>query len=415
MPRLILPGGSAGQPSNARASDTALASDCQSLLLPTSSGWSDALGMLSPTGKTGTPTTVANASGVARSYASSADFFLDSGLLDPTAGYAWLIHGTLVSSGGNWGGLIARTSDNTTTAGWSWQKDGSGNFVVYHGSSTNYSFGSMAGLVDGLPHTLIGLWRPSGNAVELWRDGLLVGSGTLTAPPVWSAGAGQIKLFSSRDTAAFTGTASLLALFTDGIESGTAERLSANPWQLFGGRRVLYFDTVGGGSGVTIDAAIGDTEAYGVRAGISAATTIAATLGVAEAAGLPADISQGVVIVAGVGGASAAGRQSNIASAVTITTTAGNAAAAGITAAIEAAGGEIACLIGDAEVRGLVAGIAAGVTVHASVGAALAVGLPSVMSTGDGAQTVLSAPRAVYSNIQTAARSNIQTARRPRA
>lgn len=251
MPSIVLPRREFSQPANTGASDLALSAGCGSLLLPTSSGWSDALGMLSPTGKTGTPTTVANASGVARSYASSADFFLDSGLLDPTAGYAWLIHGTLVSSGGNWGGLIARTSDNTTTAGWAWQKDGSGNFVVYHGSSSNYMFGSMAGLVDGLPHTLIGLWRPSRNAVELWRDGLLVGSGTLTTLPVWSAGAGQIKLFSSRDTAAFTGTASLLALFTDGIESGTAERLSANPWQLFGGKRVLYFDA-GGASGVNL-------------------------------------------------------------------------------------------------------------------------------------------------------------------
>lgn len=168
-------------------------------------------------------------------------------------------------------------------------------------------------------------------------------------------------------------------------------------------------------TGSAVEASTGDAQATGLTAGISAATTIAATRGDAEAAGLPAGVSQGVVIVAGVGAASAAGRPANIAQAITITTSAGNAAAAGITAAIEAAGGEIACLVGDTAARGLVAGIAANVTVHASVGSALAVGLPSVMSTGDGAQTVLSAPRAVYSNIQTAARSNIQTARRPRS
>lgn len=303
MPSLILPRSlRTTQPSNARASDLALSNGCGALLLPTDTGWSDSLNMLSVTGAVGSPATVANASGVARSYSATADFFRDLGLLDPTAGYAWIMHGALVSSGGNWGGLIARTRDNTTIAGWGWQKDNSGNLRVYHGGGSNYNFGSIAPLIDGLPHTFLGLWRSDTNEVELWRDGALFWSGSLSTVPDYWAGQGQIKLFSSRDTATFVGTCSMAGLFTGNMDQGTASNLSANPWQLFSNKRVLYFDFGGGGVTGTLSVTLenftssinGTTTIVGTIAQTMAAFTSAIT-GTSEVPGTIAATTEAAV------------------------------------------------------------------------------------------------------------------------
>lgn len=292
MPSIILPRRQFSQPSNARASDLALSNGCGALLLPTDTGWSDSINMLSITGTVGSPTTVANTAGVTRSYSATADFLQDGGLLDPTGGYAWIMHCALTSSGDNWGGLIARTQDNATTAGWGWQKDNSGDISVYHGSTDRYSFGSVAPLIDSLPHTLLGLWRADTNEVELWRDGDLFWGGSLSTVPDWWAGQGQIKLFSSRDTATFVGTCSMAGLFTGRMDQGAASELSANPWQLFGGKRVLYFDATASSGGVqnlagdaTSTASAGATLSVAVP--LAGAGIVVATANGAMSIGIP--------------------------------------------------------------------------------------------------------------------------------
>lgn len=302
MPSIILPRRQFSQPSNGRASNIALANGCGALLLPDSAGWSDALNMLSRTGGTGTPSTVATTQGVERSYSASSDFFQDRGLLDPSNGYAWLMHCTLTSSGGNWGGLIARTRDNATTAGWGWQKDNGGNLRVYHGGTASYNFGSVSPLIDGLPHTLLGLWRANTNEVELWRDGVLLSSGTLTTVPDYTAGQGQIKLFASRDTSTFVGSAALAGLFTGRMDQATASDLTANPWQLFSNKRVLYFDFGGGGVTGTLSVTLenftssinGTTTIVGTIAQTMAAFTSAIT-GTSEVPGTIAATTEAAV------------------------------------------------------------------------------------------------------------------------
>lgn len=210
------------------------------LLLPTPAGdgWADSIGGLRVTGGAGSVGTVVGREGYERATISgiygASDFFQDRGALDPRNGYAWVFRGALESALGNWGGIIARTRDNGTTQGWAWQRTNSDIVQVYHaggGVSLGITFSS---LVDGNVHTLVGLWRKDRNRLELWRDGALLASASLSTVPDYTAGQGQLKTLSSRDTGTnVRGRVAMVAVMGGVPSEFEAAALSANPWLLF--------------------------------------------------------------------------------------------------------------------------------------------------------------------------------------
>ncbi len=240
---------------NALPKPSALANSLRvsTLLLPTSAGWADATGNLYRTGGSGTVITVATPDGLARTSSVSAawsDFLLDRGTLNPADGYAWVMRGTLNSVLGNWGGLIARTADNATGQGWAWQRTSSDVLTVYHNAAAYSNSGTFSQFVDGLEHTFVGVWRKSESKLEFWVDGVLRWSKTgASTAPLYTAGQGQLKILSSRDTPNINGKVAMVAVFNRSLSPGEAQALSLNPWQLFRARqRVLYFDVGGGGT-----------------------------------------------------------------------------------------------------------------------------------------------------------------------
>lgn len=247
---------------NALPKPSALANSLRvsTLLLPTSAGWADATGNLYRTGGSGTVVTVATPDGLARTSSVSAawsDFLLDRGTLNPADGYAWVMRGTLNSVLGNWGGLIARTADNATGQGWAWQRTTSDVLTVYHNAAGYSNSGTLSKFVDSQPHTFVGVWRKSESKLELWVDGVLRWSQTgASTAPLYTAGQGQLKILSSRDTPNINGKVAMVGVFNRSLSQGEAQALSLRPWQLFRARqRVLYFDVGGGG----ITAAVGQT------------------------------------------------------------------------------------------------------------------------------------------------------------
>lgn len=246
---------------NALPKPSALANSLRvsTLLLPTSAGWADATGNLYRTGGSGTVVTVATPDGLARTSSISAawsDFLLDRGTLNPSDGYAWVMRGTLNSVLGSWGGIIARTADNATGQGWAWQRAGSDVLTVYHNAAAYSNSGTLSQFVDSKPHTFVGVWRKSESKLELWVDGVLRWSQTgASTAPLYTAGQGQLKVMSSRDTPNINGKVAMVGVFNRSLSQGEAQALSLRPWQLFRARRrVLYFDVAAGGG---ITAAVG--------------------------------------------------------------------------------------------------------------------------------------------------------------
>lgn len=386
MTSLILPR-AAGWPraGEARISAFGRQLGCRTLLLPTAAGWADAAGILARTGGVGNLET-APVGGVLsrRSSISSvwSDYLQDRGYLDPAEGYWWVFRSRLTAVAGNWGGILARTQDNSTASGWAWQRTNSDQLYVYHGGSNWYLGVSMSSLVDGEDHVLLGLWRKAESRLELWRDGKLfaAANGITTAPP-YAAGQGQIKILASRDTANLVGSASFAAVGVGNLSAGAAAAISGDVGLLFARRRqVLYFDA-GGASGIVIDAGVGDAAAAGAPAGIIASTVIAAQVGGAAAAGLPADIQHAVAIQATVGDAAAAGSPAAISQGTTVAAGIGNAEASGLPASLST-GSAVEASTGDAQAAGLTAGISAATAIAATVGDAEAAGVPAAISQG---------------------------------
>lgn len=227
-------------PAGTAPSDLARDLRVGALLLPTpgGEGWADSVGGLRVTGGTGSLITRAGRDGYERASTSGAawaDYLQDKGANDPRDGYAWVMRATLVSSLANWGGLISRTTDNGTTSGWSWQRTNGDVVAAYHGVAGNWPLGiTFSTLLDGQPHTLVGVWRKDQSRLELWRDGILLAAvnGVSTAPG-YSAGQGQIKIMSSRDVAALNGSVAMVAVLGVAPSPAEASELSANPWLLF--------------------------------------------------------------------------------------------------------------------------------------------------------------------------------------
>lgn len=258
MTSLILPR-AAGWPraGEARISAFGRQLGCRTLLLPTAAGWADAAGILARTGGVGTLETAPVGGVLSRRSAISSvwsDYLQDRGYLDPAEGYWWVFRSRLTAVAGNWGGILARTQDNSTASGWAWQRTNSDQLYVYHGGSNWYLGVSMSSLVDGEDHVLLGLWRKAESRLELWRDGKLfaAANGITTAPP-YAAGQGQVKILSSRDTPNIVGSAALAALGVGNLSAGAAAAISGDVGLLFARRRqVLYFDTGGGAAALVI-------------------------------------------------------------------------------------------------------------------------------------------------------------------
>lgn len=205
---------------------------------------------LAITGGAGTPTNSANSTGRTRVYSSSSDYIQDGGALDPRNGYVWVWVGSW-SALGNYSGLVARTSDNSTTSGWAWQRFSTADSLyVYHGA-TNASLSTIDDLLSSESAVWVGGWDATSNALSLYRNGTLVRSGTLATAPVYTAGVGQLKLAASRDQNTTSAVCSLAA-FAIGTSptQALASALYENPWRLFADR-TIWVPVSAGGGGVT--------------------------------------------------------------------------------------------------------------------------------------------------------------------
>jgi hypothetical protein len=288
---LILPRRFQRQPTGLlEISAEARANGLHAALLPAAQGWQDIAGKLAVTGGGGTRSTSGGSLGNTRKLTSGADF-----LLDPTAGapvnYMWVLHGSL-SGLATWAGIFSRTSDNGTAQGWAWQRYSSNDTLrVYNtnGATSGADFtnlGTVNDLLDNRPHTFVGLQFASNLA--LYRDGVLIRSGTISSSPTYVPGQGQVKIGSSRDTIGLTAELSLAALFYPrGDPNAYAQALSRNPWQIFKPpRRVLYFNVGGGGvhdaasalSGAAIGAFAVGSQAIAAASSASALSGAGASL-----------------------------------------------------------------------------------------------------------------------------------------
>lgn len=193
---------------------------------------------LSRSGGAGTPTNGVGTQGVSRKFASSSDFYQDGGSLDPTGGYVWVWVGNW-SSVGTWSGLISRTEDNTINSGWGWQRrSGSDELAVYH-NLDSVTLSTLDDKLSDIPAVWIGGWDAAAGQVRLFRNGALIASAAMTAPPAYTAGIGQIKFASSRDTA---DTSASLYMAAFAIGRGPTHELAqslANPWRLLEPLRII--------------------------------------------------------------------------------------------------------------------------------------------------------------------------------
>lgn len=291
MTSLVLPR-SAGWPraGEARISAFARQLGCRTLLLPTAAGWADAAGILARTGGFGNLETAPVGGVLSRRSAISSvwsDYLQDRGYLDPAEGYWWAFRGRLTAVAGNWGGILARTQDNSTASGWAWQRTNSDQLYVYHGGSNWYLGVSMSSLVDGKDHVLLGLWRKAESRLELWRDGkLFAAANSITTAPPYAAGQGQIKILSSRDAANLVGSASFAAVGVGNLSAGAAAAISGDVGLLFARRRqVLYF---GGDTPPKIAPQSGSVLCAGGVPGVEQSLALAPSAGtVVWAGGMP--------------------------------------------------------------------------------------------------------------------------------
>jgi hypothetical protein len=126
----------------------------------------------------------------------------------------------------------------------------------------------------GSPFCFIGTTGPRG--MELWSNGRLVNSNAANPTRLQNSYA-----FVAGDVyGGSCGTADyfLIVPFASQLSQGDAQRLSANPWQIFKPRKhILYFD-VGGGGGVTTAA---DSSSFALTG--SSANGVSAKVGVADA------------------------------------------------------------------------------------------------------------------------------------
>lgn len=308
MSKLILPRRFSNQPQvPVGPSELAKQLNVGALLLPTGSGWADATGRFERTGGTGSVVRVPTPSGMARTSSVGsawADFVLDRGFHNPANGYAWVMRGSLKSVLGNWGGIIARTVNNATGQGWSWQRANADVLTVYHAGSGYSNAGTLSQFVDGEEHTFVGVWRKSESRLELWVDGALRWSkNSASAAPAYTAGQGQIKVMSSRDTANIHASVTMVGVFNGSLSAEVAREISINPWQLFKPQRqVLYFDIGGGGVTGTLSVTLenftssinGTTTIVGTIAQTMAAFTSAIT-GTSEVPGTIAATTEAAV------------------------------------------------------------------------------------------------------------------------
>lgn len=210
-------------------------------------------------GGAGTPTNGVGTQGISRKFASSSDFYQDGGSLDPTSGYVWVWVGNW-SSVGTWSGLLSRTSDNTESSGWGWQRRGGDNDLVVYQNLDSVTLSTLDDKLSAIPAVWIGGWDKTDGQVRLFRNGALIASAAMTTPPAYTAGVGQIKFASSRDTAATSGEV-YLAAFAVG-RGPTAELADSlfNPWRLLEDRRIpVPYSAAAPGAVPTITAVYADS------------------------------------------------------------------------------------------------------------------------------------------------------------
>jgi hypothetical protein len=225
-------------------SDFAQSLLCESVLLPSVSSSLDLQGQLNSVASSGS--TVASPAGIARSYSNQGDIYATEGLLDPTNGYWWCCHGHF-SAVGTWSGLMTRTSDDGTGIGWNWQRVSFTDALRVYAGNSFVNIGTLNALLDTVNRTWVATWRSNGD-LRLWRDGVLVRSGTLAVTPTYVSGQGRIRPFQSRDVTLSSGQWHLLAFGAGRALTDTeGQILSADPWQLFAPQQIDVPRAAGGG------------------------------------------------------------------------------------------------------------------------------------------------------------------------
>ena len=215
---------------------------CGLLLLPQYPGVNLA-GSTSYLSTSGTASDITFESSHGRAYSNGSDVYATGGQLDPRDGYWFLFRG-YISAVGTWGGLMSRSRNNGTTNGWAWYRTSSNNTLSVQNGSSIYNPRVLNDLLDNVPRTWVGLWRPgTTNNLELWRDGKQEMLANGAAAPDYNAGEGWVNLFS-------TGVSGAWSLMAHGggvaLQSEQAAELSVKPWLLLAPRRIFVPVSVGG-------------------------------------------------------------------------------------------------------------------------------------------------------------------------
>ena len=219
---------------------------CGLLLLPQFSGVNFA-GSASYLSTSGTASDITFDSSHGRAYASGTDVYATAGELNPQDGYWFLFRG-YISAIGTWSGIMGRSRNNGTTTSWAWYRSGTNNTLSVQNGSTVLNPRVLNDLLDSVPRTGVGLWRPgTTNNLELWRDGKQEMLASHTGTPDYTAGEGYIRLLAQNDTWATNGAWSFMAHGAGvALQSEQAAELSVKPWLLVAPRRIFVPVSVGG-------------------------------------------------------------------------------------------------------------------------------------------------------------------------
>lgn len=241
------------------------------LLLPAGPTLAPVNSLLAANGTNGTLAAAVNQQGRGVQFTSGGAYFLDRGANDPRNGYWWMIVGS-ISAVGTWSGLFSRTSDNSTTNGLAWQRFSSTDALyVFHGPSGQVNAGVFNSQLSSEPAVWIGTWEKATGQARLYKNGVQVCVGTISTEPAFTAGQGQFKVFSSRDTALTSGAVNMAAFGTVTPTASQVADLSANAWALLQRRDWVFSSVASGGGGGNVTVSIS-----GVSATVQAGTVVPA-------------------------------------------------------------------------------------------------------------------------------------------
>ncbi len=179
-----------------------------------------------PAAGSGTPTNGIARFGRSRNYASTADFFTTPSSLDAPTQYTVISRGSWTSIT-SFGSLWAKTSNLGTTNGFSLFRNfgSSGAATISHGG-TNVSVDAGTDLstrVSSAPTvTTAFVW--TGTRLKFWLNGALISDTALSTAV--TSGAGYLKIASSRDTVATTGSHDHTLVWTRGLSDAEASWLT---------------------------------------------------------------------------------------------------------------------------------------------------------------------------------------------